>query len=64
MKEPRYMEAFHYIVGTITARERLNVHPLTSKELFQVVYDKYGVHPVDSVVKDLGLTVKEESLDY
>lgn len=55
------MLAFSYMVGTITTRERLELPPLPAKELLQRVYHQYGVLPVDSVVKQLGLVVKDET---
>jgi len=56
-----YAEAFAYMVGCITARERLELPPLPAAKLLQLVYDEYGVLPVESVVKELGLVVKEEA---
>lgn len=60
--ENRYAEAFSYIVGSITARERLNMPPLSAKELLQQVYDNYGVLPVEHIVKSLDLKVKQEKI--
>lgn len=60
MTTNNYAEVFAYIVGSITARERLELPPLSAKKLLQQVYDNYGVLPVDSVVRELGLVVKEE----
>lgn len=54
---PDYASAFAYIVGSLTARERLGLPPLKTKILLQRVYDEYGVLPIDSIVQELGLEV-------
>lgn len=53
-----YMGAFSYIVGSLTAREKLNMPPLPAKELLQRVYDSYGVLPVQSIIDELKLEIK------
>ena len=58
-EQNKYLCAFHFVVGAITAREQMGMKPLTAKELFQHVYDQCGVRPTDSVTKALGLKVKE-----
>jgi hypothetical protein len=55
-----YIAAFSYMVGAITIREKLDMPPLPAKELLQQVYNHYGVLPVDSIVRDLGLKLKAE----
>lgn len=60
-EDTAYRAAFAYIVGAITAREQLNMPPLSAKQLFQQVYDSYGILPVDSMVEKLGLIVKEDN---
>lgn len=56
-KPSDYAVAFSFLVGTITTRERLELHPLSAKELLQLVYNNTGVAPIESVVKELGLTL-------
>lgn len=55
-----YWLAFHYMAGIIVTREQLKMPPLPAKELYQKVYDEYGVKPIDSVTEQLGLKIKEQ----
>lgn len=61
--ENKYMAAFHYMVGTITTREQLNLSPLPAKELLQRVYDSYGIFPVGSICSQLDLKIDQVELD-
>lgn len=55
---PDYMGAFRYMVGSLTAREKLGMPPLSCKELLQRVYTNYGVLPVQSIIDELKLEIK------
>lgn len=59
MNDQNYAAAFSYIVGYITTGEQFGL-PLDAKKLFQSVYDNYGVLPIESITKKLGLEVKDE----